>query len=67
MLGSNPGLLRPWHWLSLASFYLLAEVAILSFVPHIGAVTVGLAVGTRSGHDRKQVCSKEDHTLLCGR
>jgi hypothetical protein len=25
-------------------------VAILSFVPHI--VTVGIAVGTRSGHDR---------------
>jgi hypothetical protein len=65
MLGSNPGLLRLWHWLSLASFYLLAEVGILSFVPHIGAVTVGIAVGTRSGHpENKYEVKKTTHFFV---
>jgi hypothetical protein len=64
MLGSNPGLLRLLHWQSLASFYLLAEVAFLSFVPHIA--TVDIAVGTRSGHSENK-CAVKKTPLLCGR
>ncbi len=37
----------------------------MSFVPYIGAVTVGIAVGTRSGHpENKYVVKKTTHFFV---